>query len=37
MSSYTVDEDFGTADAIFDCLGDEGAENVHFHDLTTPG
>lgn len=36
-SSYTVDEDFGTADAVFDCIGDEGDERFSFHDLTTPG
>lgn len=36
-SSYTVEEEFGTADAVFDCIGDEGDERFSFHDLTTPG
>ena len=36
-SSYTVDEDFGTADAVFDCIGDAGDERFSLHDLTTPG
>lgn len=35
-SSYTVNEDFGTADAVFDCIGDKGDERISFHDLTTP-
>ena len=36
-SSYTVDEDFSTADAVFDCIGDAGDERFSLHDLTTPG
>jgi HAD superfamily hydrolase (TIGR01509 family) len=36
-SIYSEGEDFSRADAVFDCLGDEGDERVKFHDLTTPG
>ena len=36
-SSYTVDEDCGTADDDFDCIGDEEDERFSFHDLTTTG
>ena len=36
-SIYSEDEDFSRADAVFDCLGDEGDERVKFHQLTTPG
>jgi len=36
-SIYSEDEDFTGADAVFDCLGDEGDERAKFHDLTTPG
>lgn len=36
-SFYTKDEDFTTADAVFDCLGEAGEERVSLHDLTTPG
>ena len=36
-SYYTKGEDFSDADAVFDCIGDEGEENFSLHDLTTPG
>lgn len=36
-SYYTENEDFADADAVFDCIGDEGSENFSLHDLTTPG
>ena len=36
-SAYTKDEDFGTADAIYDCIGDAGEERFSLTDLTTPG
>jgi hypothetical protein len=36
-SSYTVDEDFSNADAVFDCIGDKGDERFSLDDLTTPG
>jgi len=36
-SSYTADEDFSVADAIFPEIGDEGSENFSLGDLTTPG
>ncbi|KAK9816684.1 hypothetical protein WJX72_003671 [[Myrmecia] bisecta] len=36
-SSYTAGEDFQTADAVFDCIGDEGDERFSLNDLTTPG
>ena len=32
-SSYTQDEDFGAADAVFDCIGDAGAERFSLADL----
>lgn len=32
-SSYTENEDFTIADAVFDCIGD----NFRIDDLTTPG
>ncbi|CAG9467283.1 unnamed protein product [Pedinophyceae sp. YPF-701] len=36
-SSYTEEEDFAEADAVFDCIGDEGDERFSLDDLTTPG
>lgn len=36
-SYYTKGEDFSAADAVFDCIGDAGAERFSLHDLTTPG
>lgn len=36
-SYYTKGEDFSGADAVFDCIGDEGSENFSLSDLTTPG
>lgn len=36
-SYYTRGEDFTIADAVFDCLGNEGEERVVLSDLTTPG
>jgi len=36
-SYYTKGEDFSDADAVFDCIGDEGSENFSLDDLTTPG
>ena len=36
-SIYSEDEDFTGADAVFDCIGDEGDERFGFEDLTTPG
>jgi len=36
-SSYTQNEDFAMADAVFDCIGDRGDENFGIDDLTTPG
>lgn len=36
-SYYTKGEDFDAADAVFDCIGDEGSENFGLSDLTTPG
>lgn len=36
-SYYTKGEDFSAADAVFDCIGDEGSENFSLGDLTTPG
>lgn len=36
-SSYTSGEDFADADAVFDCIGDEGDERFGLGDLTTPG
>lgn len=36
-SFYTGDEDFATADAVFDCIGDAGDERFSLSDLTTPG
>ncbi len=36
-SYYTKAEDFSEADAVFDCIGDEGSENFSLDDLTTPG
>lgn len=36
-SIYTENEDFSTADAVFDCIGDAGDERFSFQDLTTPG
>lgn len=37
QSSYTGDEDFSLADAVFDQIGDSGDERFSLHDLTTPG
>lgn len=37
QSSYTGDEDFVLADAVFDSIGDVGDERFSLHDLTTPG
>lgn len=37
QSSYTGDEDFALADAVFDQIGDSGDERFSLHDLTTPG
>jgi hypothetical protein len=37
QSSYTADEDFSLADAVFECIGDAGDEQFSLHDLTTPG
>lgn len=36
-SSYTEEEDFDIADAVFDCIGEAGDERFTVHDLTTPG
>lgn len=36
-SSYTGGEDFTLADAVFDCIGEEGAARFSIGDLTTPG
>lgn len=36
-SFYTKDEDFTTADAVFDCIGEAGDERFSLNDLTTPG
>ena len=36
-SIYSEDEDFTGADAVFDCIGDDGDERFGFEDLTTPG
>ena len=36
-SSYTQEENFDIADAVFDCIGDEGDERFSLSDLTTPG
>jgi HAD superfamily hydrolase (TIGR01509 family) len=36
-SIYSRDEDFSSADAVFDRVGDEGDEQFSFHELTTPG
>ena len=36
-SYYTKGEDFDAADAVFDCIGDDGSENFGLSDLTTPG
>jgi hypothetical protein len=33
-SSYTQDEDFRAADAVFDCIGDAGGERFSLADLT---
>ena len=32
-SSYTEDEDFSKADAVFDCIGETGEERFSFADL----
>lgn len=37
QSSYTADEDFALADAVFDMIGDAGDERFSLEDLTTPG
>lgn len=36
-SIYSEDEDFAGADAVFDCIGDEGDERFSFSELSTPG
>ncbi len=36
-SAYTKDEDFETADAIYDCIGDAGEERFSLNDLTPQG
>lgn len=36
-SSYTADEDFAMADAVFDCIGEGDDANFTMLDLTTPG
>lgn len=36
-SRYTEDESFENADAVFDCIGDEGDERFSLDDLSTPG
>ena len=36
-SYYTKGEEFAAADAVFDCIGEEGEERFKLHDLTTPG
>lgn len=36
-SYYTKGEDFSNADAVFDCIGEDGEERFSLHDLTTPG
>ena len=36
-SIYSEDEDFTGADAVFDCIGDDGDERFGFEDLSTPG
>lgn len=33
-SSYTEDEDFLKADAIYDCIGDKGDERFTFAEVT---
>lgn len=33
-SSYTEDEDFRQADAVYDCIGDKGDERFSFADFT---
>jgi len=33
-SSYTEDEDFHKADAIYDCIGDKGDERFTFAQVT---
>lgn len=36
-SSYTGEEDFAMADAVFDCIGEGDDANFTMLDLTTPG
>ena len=36
-SAYTKGENFETADAIYDCIGDAGEERFSLNDLTAPG
>ena len=36
-STWRIPQDFSTADAVFDCIGDAGDELFSFQDLTTPG
>lgn len=36
-SSYTVDEDFGLADAVFDCIGEGSSANFTLQDFVSPG
>ena len=32
-SQYTEDEDFTKADAVYDCIGDEGDERFSYSDM----
>jgi len=36
-SAYTKNENFETADAIYDCIGDAGEERFSLNDLTPQG
>lgn len=36
-SRYTAGEDFDSADAVVDCIGDAGEERFSLEDLATPG
>lgn len=36
-SSYTADEDFSGADAVFDCIGEGAGANFSMKDLVTGG
>ena len=37
QSRYTKDENFESADAVYDCIGDAGEERFSLNDLTPPG